>query len=526
MLNYTIKNLSKTGFFLGGSNINNFQKNMVPFLFCSRNNFYVIDVIEFLNYTKKILFLFQKLFLNHSNILMIFDSLFFRKKIEDKLLLFFSFLKNYNKSEISFSSLNNYKGIINIYKKQLNFINNYIYNSSFFVNFVNFYSFYINNRNSGLNSFFNKLKDFKINFNYIKFISYTLSSFNSENKKISNNVFFVYFLKLKNFSFILNKNLNFLFKNLDLIYLSVFSVSNFLSNLKDYYILLNMKKKKIIILNKKIYFFLNNYFLKNIYKLYSLKNKLFFFFNITNSNKSLFSEKMIKENIYYSKTFLKTTSFLNSFLKKNLFKKYNFLFFIDNKIKVIKKWLLYLKKGKKITFIKFKLNSLYFFLNILLKFKKDLNIFNRLFNSFYLGGSKVMPFNSTLSFNNYINKLNNKYLSSNLSFWYGKWLNGSLTNYYGLKKNLKKDVEDFKNLKKIPEFIMLFSLKNAEGFLNETSTLAIPLGGISDIKNNPFFFQYYVPANSLDNDFLYFYLLLIFESFLRGFLKEVNTIVS
>ena len=48
MLNYTVKNLSKSGFFLGGSNSKNLQKNIVPFLFCSRNSFYIIDVLEFI----------------------------------------------------------------------------------------------------------------------------------------------------------------------------------------------------------------------------------------------------------------------------------------------------------------------------------------------------------------------------------------------------------------------------------------------------------------------------------------------
>ena len=110
----------------------------------------------------------------------------------------------------------------------------------------------------------------------------------------------------------------------------------------------------------------------------------------------------------------------------------------------------------------------------------------------------------------------------------------------GLDDILKDDLEPLKNdneVEKIKEkFAKVnedkakksenekFSLKNNEGFLNEVSILGLPFSAVSDTKMDPFFFHYYMPSNNNNGDILYFFTLLLLESFLRGYLKEINTV--
>jgi hypothetical protein len=116
MLQYTLSNLSKSGFFLGGSNSFDIQRNMVPFLFCSRNSFFVVDAFEFFNHTKKLLFLYKKLFLKHTTILFLLEVNYFSNKIENKLESFFFSLNN----QVVNIKKKNYrdKFIINLVKKK------------------------------------------------------------------------------------------------------------------------------------------------------------------------------------------------------------------------------------------------------------------------------------------------------------------------------------------------------------------------------------------------------------------------
>ena len=520
MLNYTLLNLSKTGFFLGGSNSKGVQKNMVPLLFCSRNNFYIIDVLEFLNYTKKLLFLFQKLFLNHSNVLMILESSFLKKKIENKINDFFYFLKTYENLPTKSFSNSQIISLVSSYTFYSYSIKKFSINEKFYHTFLNLYYFYNSNKKNDF-SLIGKRKEHFLNFLNIRKL---LSEKTKSNFLIKPEIF------LK------NSSVSFIYEKIDVTFLILFGklkyVFFFFTNLlntrvrhisvmQDTFIFNKIKKKKELFYIK---FMLLTCMKKNLYLiLYNVKLKRlvlisYLYNNIKNKGilHAFSFNKFVKENS------VKKIKTLNLFFKKLVIKKYNFSFFIDKKLFLLKKWLSFLLKNKRRNVIlNKKIKNLLVYFNFLLKLKSQRVTFDKLI-------SKNMDIKKKNNNNFFLQKfvlgLKNKYLTENLMFWNSKWLNGSLTNFYGLKKNLKKEIDDFKNLKQVPEFVMLYSLSNNEGFLNEISTLSLPFAGISDINMDPFFFKYYVPANNLDKDVLYFYLLLLFESFVRGFIKEVNVI--
>lgn len=188
MLNYTVKNLSKSGFFLGGSNSKNLQKNIVPFLFCSRNSFYIIDVLEFLNHSKKLLFLFQKLFLNRSNILIVLESFSLKKRIDYKLNSFFNFLNTYkiNKDQIS--------TLVGDYYTNSGKIEKILLDNSFLNIFSKFYFFYVNNKKSEFNSVFKTKPRGAFNFKYLNVFlkgSSLYKSNSSDNNSLFKSFFFL-----------------------------------------------------------------------------------------------------------------------------------------------------------------------------------------------------------------------------------------------------------------------------------------------------------------------------------------------
>lgn len=309
-------------------------------------------------------------------------------------------------------------------------------------------------------------------------------------------------------------NINFFIKNL-------FSFS-LMNNIKDTFIL-NRSKNKKNILNLKSFLLLYSFYFSKLLFLFSLIFKKNNFINLfKQNNKIISSYKKVTNSILLNvlkteKSKIKNKVVLGHLLRKLAFKKYNMLLFVDKRLFYVKKWLVLISKlGKKTLLLKTKQKYLLNLLSSLLKFKKKIVQIN-----------KILHLNSQNE-NNHLEKFSmnfkNNYIKENLLFWNGKWLNGSLTNFYGLKRDLKKEVGDFKNLKKLPEFISLFSLKNNEGFLNEVSILGLPFSAVSDTKMDPFFFHYYMPSNNNNGDILYFFTLLLLESFLRGYLKEINTV--
>jgi ribosomal protein S2 len=58
MLSYTLKNLSKSGFFITKENIF-VDDNMVSFLFCSRNALFFLDVVQYIVNLRKVLYFFR-----------------------------------------------------------------------------------------------------------------------------------------------------------------------------------------------------------------------------------------------------------------------------------------------------------------------------------------------------------------------------------------------------------------------------------------------------------------------------------
>jgi ribosomal protein S2 len=497
MLNYTLINLSKSGFFFGGTSSRTFQKVTVPFLFFSRNNFFIIDVVDFLFYKKRFLYFFQNFFLKQVPIFFIFQSYLFSSKLSEKVTKFFDFIK-YRGGNFLYTEKDSFSFVLYNYKKTLENLN-FLISSSININYnYKLYNLYTSLRRLRSNFFF-KRYDFKFLYRYNYVFDLMFKKKKKNFKKYYNlNVFFSFFYNSKFFDF-------FNFSGYDF----------FMNNLKDKFILLKNKKKYI-----DITIFLGYY---NYYKLLFI----FIFLNKKNKNKSYYNINysgfsFIKNfNYVVLKKKMRVRSKLNYFLKNNLKKRYKLLYFINKKILKIGRWLRFIWKRK--LFLNKHFN-LFFFFNFLLNLKKEIRSFSffDLENGFKNNNSNLLKNN--LSVSRFFYDLKNIYLKEKFFIWDERWLNGGLTNFYGLKKTLTQDFFAFRKLEKIPHFIFLLHMDNTDIFYNETYTMGVPIAGLSNLSSNINYFQYFIPMNNLNSDTLYFFFLLVLESFVRAFLKELNTI--
>jgi len=216
-----------------------------------------------------------------------------------------------------------------------------------------------------------------------------------------------------------------------------------------------------------------------------------------------------------------------------MFKIFKFRKFLFKKAYLFKRWLYILSK---INFKTIRIRRRYgkivklysFILNIISESGYLLNIFS-FFKKAKLAGSGFLIKNQLALASNKISdvsfSLDVNYLKANTIFWTQQWLSGGLTNFYGLKNSLKTTVSDFNKLKSLPEFVMLFYKSNPDNFINEIFKLDIPFFGLSSLEMDPYFFNYYVPSNTSDKDLLYFFFVLILESFLRAHIEEVNRVI-
>lgn len=537
MLNYNLLTFSKMGFFLGSTMKSEISKSMVSFLYCSRNNFFVIDFLDFFFYSRKLLFFFQNVFFKKLNILFLLENnTLLSQRIENKINTFYTSL---SLSKLNFSNHNNFLVQYNflLFNNSFFFVNTFFLKNNFYSNFKKLFLYY-SKRRSGRNNFFDKIQIKKLNFLFIsKYFCYNNQIKNSViNQKLFfkknlnsikfDDIKYVFVYNIFVFKYLLKNNSKFFFK---------------LNNLLDCFILYRNYKMQIV--RKLLIKFFINY------------NKLYFFFNLLNTqfyeNQNMFNFKKFSYSFYLNRLnnfftknrvnisnknhiLLKKKNKKEVVLKKILIKtikiQYKLLFSVFKKRTLVKKWItfFFFKRNKKsyfsFVFSKYKnLISLFFFLdNYYKKLRKSLSF------SFLQKKDKFINNVDIKLFNTFVGNLDKRFSSQFLSFskriifWYSKWLNGGFTNYYGLKTSLKKDNIDFFKLKNrgIPDIVFFFYMNNYESFLNEIISLNIPLFGISNLHMDSSFFNYFIPSNNLNQDFMFFYFLLILESFLRSYIKE------
>jgi hypothetical protein len=299
-------------------------------------------------------------------------------------------------------------------------------------------------------------------------------------------------------------------------------------------------KKNIKLELFSLYFISSLTFYKFIYLAFGFKtltsiflSSNFFFKKKLSLFKSNIKYIVLQANFSKIKKLSLNTNSSKFYLFKLMFKIFRFRMFLFKKVYLFKCWLNILSKIKfKNIFIRkryAKIVKLYsFILNFMSQSSQLLHLFSLL--------KKIQRFRSNFLFENQFQLISNKkfdisfsynvnYLKTNTIFWTQQWLSGALTNFYGLKNSLKKNISDFNKLKGLPEFVMLLHKPHADNFINEIFNLDIPFFGLSSLQNDPYFFQYYVPSNTSDKDLLYFYFVLILEAFLRAHIEEVNRVV-
>jgi len=479
MISYSFNSLSKSTFFYAGVKRDIFNSlSSTPYLLCNRNNFYVIDVLFYMNSLKKILYLIQSLTVKKQQFLILYGEgnsafLYFNKKLNlfnksivalnKKKYLSFSkykdlnlkyFLYNFLKNQFKLS--NNFYKMSKIYRKPLRFFRgkskrdfvltkrSLVFRLYPFINKIllgfNFKSFADSKIKKNLDSSFSSLFNIEFLLSLYIFKYKILSGILFSNKSLSS-------LDLYIFSKILYRKLGFNF----------FSIT-----------------KKMSILNLKF------------------QNALFFSLHNRNENlnsiKSKF--KLSKNNSFY--LYRKKISFV---YKRNV----KTLVFIKKIINALTlsygiKFLLSKKKQK--YFLK-KLTQMYIYLK---EQNHSLHFFKKREDAY--------------SF--YINKysLTKKSLSFGLNLYTNSWVNGSLTNFYGIKENTLS----FSNF---PDIFLFISMSNYEGFLKEINYLDLFLLGFLDLYKDFNYVQYYLPTNSSSKDLNFFYFNLVIESVFRGFLTDL-----
>lgn len=139
--------------------------------------------------------------------------------------------------------------------------------------------------------------------------------------------------------------------------------------------------------------------------------------------------------------------------------------------------------------------------------KKSLNIyFFFLYNNLNIFIKNDKKFENLINFNNIKKK--------NILNFDKKWINGILTNY----KILKKEINAF-----IPSLILLYSFDfRYKWFQNEANSLKIPLFGVTDSNIELLFITYFLPSNddSIESIFLikFFFMLLLKKSLINNIL--------
>lgn len=437
MLNYSINNINKTSYYIL-DNKNSLNISMTPFLFCSRNSIFLLDVLKHVFFLKKSLYFFEKVFLERNRVMFLIEN----KEINS--LEVNKYMNRYKNSILSFLSNRRYKG-------------NSSYSTFFLKNLVNLKK-NLNSYKMNSKASLSNLKFFKIRY----YISFYINYIN-------------------------------IYKNILLINLNKLNINTF----SDYIYIYKEYVKYTVQKYIKIYFYKN---FKNLLNLNFYRFLLGNFKTYTSNVKKGFNINKIINGRFFNlyevnfKIFLKFYSYTVK-LKKWI------IFFNKNINKVYSKKYLYLKSYLKLL----NLNIINFYKNKNLLYSIMSSNFKNFDSSFY----KILVY--TYKY---------KFIESRFNFWFSSWLNGGITNFYGLKKTYKSKNEEFKKIRYLPDFIVYFNLEKRDSFLSELLLYEIPSIGFSSLDMNPFFFTYFIPSNNKNFSLFEFYFNLFLESSFRSLISD------
>jgi hypothetical protein len=489
MISFFLKNITKTTFFYSGlKGKTSSDISVTPFLFCNRNNFYILDILLYLNNFKRILFFLELLFLKKNNIFILYENqINLLELFNKKFMLLNKYIKSFNKIENKKVLKYNFKFIfLNMFLNDLYSFSNYKFFDSFkfYSKSLKFFkSRKYRNKLIESNTVFSKLKNdfFKLTYKYNK------------NKLIKRKYYYLF----------KNNNIKYLFFKI------LFLLDFFRIKLKEEQFLLGEKEDFFILLK---FFSFNSYSINLKNNLNLFKNVILIYkFNFLKNYLAL-SNKVKKDYLIFSK---------KRFLKRKKLFSTRHILFVYRRILAIKFYL-----RVRLNFLKYdiKSNSKKLikgkskFLNSDLKSNllKNIKKLEKLYIFFKIFGEKIRNFKehvlkSSVSFRK--KGLSRKKL---VFFYTDYWQSGSLTNFYGVKNSFSSMT------KVIPNFFLLIYINNSENFMKEVSNLSLPVIGFFDISKNLDFSQYNLLTNTLDFDLNYFYFNIVLESYLRSSLLELN----
>ena len=478
MINYFLGNLGKSNFFYGSVDRLNLNREVTPYLFCNRNNMYILDVLIYLYSLKKILYFIQSSYSKRVKMFIVYENEFISNIFLKKLKKYFLTINKSNNFFIKKNISTNLNLYLFLYRYRKIVLNKLV---------PEIYYFYKQDKDLILNQFFSKffLKK-KKRFNKKDIINSRTQGFS--------------FKKFKRFiirSLIYNKKLK-----------------NYINNYKEILLLLKDFKSKFLVLKIEDFFILYNFFFKKLCTKRLLLNSRYILIKNPHYNFLwlYFYKKNIKGPVH--------NFFIKSPIRNYILDKRKIKYFYKLKKKIFLK--IKFLNSKRIIYLKF-LKSIKrnFFIKKLIKIKNTIKILDKFYFIIRSFLNKLFDSKKVLTNSNHLDFLIKK---NKIFLWSNRWIKGSLTNFYELKKKFKLD-KNFRlvyYMRTLAEIYIYIYLKDVENFQKEIIKLAIPLVSISSISYSFNFFSYYVLSNKNDETLKYFYFNLILESFFRGYLVELN----
>ena len=560
MLSYSISSLQKNGFFFFGKVSSGFSNSTISFVQATRNGLFLVDILQFTLLLRKLLYFCENFFITREKALFLaeglnyngyalkfLDHFFDRVESVDSLQFLWSLRKKYL-FQLNLLNSGNLSSIF--YWKDMRFeaksffesskFYTKLYRKKFFLRFFNRKIIYLLKKNfkSDLSAVEKKIKVKEILKKYLIFWKKSVPlRLIKRLKKFLRNDFYVYkyrkfglkkivsSLKIKTLLF------NYILFFRDDFLLKFFLHFNLLKNLLSdeafflfflffrFYSFILLKAFPIVSLIGKISFyfskFAGRFFFRNLKLYYRQKNLFKRKFNRKRNKKNFFS---LNFYFYRRAKFYKTAKQFFNIYKGNLS-----LRIVLGRL--LRQLILYRKRYPYAYKLKLKFKYYYCFF---LRAYERLSGLENFFRLFFW--SNAVFSRSTLSTNffdknNYVTEFfgfKYRFLRRQFFFWTSPWMNGALSNFFSLKKKLTFFHKDFSDFKSVPSSIFLMRSKKYDDFLAEVIPFEIPMSGFFDSKSVPYFFMYYVPANLNSRDSLFFYFVLILESFYRGYLFDTE----
>ena len=564
MLSYSISSLQKNGFFFFGKVSSGFSNSTISFVQATRNGLFLVDILQFTLLLRKLLYFCENFFitrekalflaegLNYKGFALKFLSHFFdRVESVDSLQFLWSLRKKYL-LQVDFMNSGNLSSVP--YWKDMRFEAKSFFKDSrfftkryrkkFFLRFFNRKIIYLLKKNfkSDASVREKRMNAQEILKNYLIYWKKNVPlRLIKRLKKFLRKDFYMY--KYRKFGLkriVSSMRVNFLLSNYILFFKDNFFLKFFLSS--------NISKDSLSEEAFFVFFLVIRIYSVTVFKLFPLVSLIgrvnFYFSKLTGrfffkNLKSYYrQEKLLKRKFFLKRNKKRIFSLSFYFYRRSKFYKTAKQFFniykgnLSLKIvlgRLLRQLILYRKKYPHAYKLKSKLKYYYqFFLNAYLKVSSMENFFRVFFwsNAVFSRSKLLTSFENKENHAMEFFSLKYGFLRRQFFFWTSPWMNGALSNFFSLKRTLTFFHKDFSDFKSVPSLIFLMRSQKYDDFLAEVIPFEIPMSGFFDSKSIPYFFMYYVPANLNSRDSLFFYFVLILESFYRGYLFDTEDLFS